>query len=147
MLGDGRRYLLSDAPGLVDFAVYHALWFLSAMPIDCSAVLAAFPRIRSWMERIRSIGHCTCEDMSPRKALQVAMRASPAPIRPSSGAAFDPPLGRRIALRPEEYATDETIGVLVFADRDELAIQRTDPSLGDIVVHFPRVGYAMRQIE
>ena len=146
MLGNGRSYLLSDAPGLVDFAVYHALWFLSAMPIDCSAVLATFPGTRSWMERIRSIGHCTYVDMSPRQALQVAMQAIPAPARPSNGAAFDPPLGRGVALRPEEYAAGETIGELVFADGDEIAIHRTDPSVGDVVVHFPRVGYALRQI-
>ncbi len=146
MLCSGRSYLLSDAPGLVDFAVYHALWFLSAMPIDCSAVLATFPRTRSWMERIRSIGHCTCEDMTSRQALQVAMQASPAPARPSSPAEFDPPPGSRIALRPEEYATGETIGELVFTDRDEIAIRRADPSLGEVVVHFPRVGYALRRI-
>ena len=146
MLGDGRSYLLSGSPGVADFAVYHALWFLSAMPIDCSAVIAAFPRTRSWMQRMRSFGHGTCEDMSPREALQAAMQASPAPVTASSGAAFDPPLGTRIALRPEEYPAGETIGGLVFADRDEIAIHRTDPSLGDVVVHFPRVGYALRQI-
>ena len=146
MGGDRRTYLLSDAPELVDFAVYHALWFLSAMPIDCTAVLAAFPEARSWMGRIRSIVHCTCEDMSPLEALQVAMQASQAPVRPSSGAAFDPPLGRRIALRPEDYTTREIVGELVFADRDEIAIHRTDPSLGDVVVHFPRVGYALRRL-
>ena len=34
LLADGHAFLLSDAPGQADFAVYHGLWFLSAMPID-----------------------------------------------------------------------------------------------------------------
>src|SRR5690606_14403359 len=36
LLADGRAFLLSGAPGQADFAVYHGLWFLSAMPIGCA---------------------------------------------------------------------------------------------------------------
>ena len=44
MLSDGRPFLVSDEIGRADLAVYHGLWFLSAMPIDCSAVLGSLPR-------------------------------------------------------------------------------------------------------
>ena len=85
--------------------------------------------------------------MSPLEALDVAARARPARARPTDAAASDPPLGTWLALRPEEYVTDEIVGDLVYADRDELAIHRLDSALGDVVVHFPRVGYALRLIE
>jgi glutathione S-transferase len=54
MLSDGRPFLVSDEIGRADLAVYHGLWFLSAMPIDCSAVLGSYPEIKSWMKRIAS---------------------------------------------------------------------------------------------
>lgn len=147
MLESGRPYLLSDAPLLVDFAVYHGLWFLTAMPIDCSAILDTFPRTRAWMKRIGSLGHGSSAEMSAHEALRVAKQASPEPARPSHAATFDPPLGARIAIRADDYTTDDTVGELVFADLDEVAIHRADPLLGDVVVHFPRIGYSMRQIQ
>ena len=146
MLGAGHPYLLAEQPQLVDFAVYHGFWFLSAMPVDCSAALDTFPRIRRWMQRIRSIGHGKSEDMSSQQALQIAARSTPAPARQSVASSFDPPLGFDVAIRPEDYATAEIVGKLYCTDRDEVALLRADPSLGDVVVHFPRVGYVMRSI-
>jgi glutathione S-transferase len=139
-------YLLSDAPTLADLAVYHALWFLSAMPVDCSDVLTSFPWTLAWMERIRAIGHGTPQAMSSLDALAVAGRANPVTPRCSESIAFDLPLGGRVAVRPEEYTTEEVTGDLVLLDRDEIAISRTSQSRGDIVVHFPRVGYVIRPV-
>ena len=146
MVRNGRPYLLSDAPGLADLAVYHALWFFSAMPIDCSAVLEPFPSTRSWMQRIAAIGHGTIMDMSSRDAIEIARRVTPAAPRSSMPATFDPPLGTRVAVRPEEYRTEEVVGEVVLLDADEIALRRSGSEVGDVVVHFPRVGYAMRTL-
>jgi glutathione S-transferase len=146
MVRNGRPYLLGNTPGLADLAVYHALWFFSAMPIDCSAALKSCPATKAWMGRIAAIGHGTSTDMSPPEAIEIASQVSPAVPRPSEPATFDPPLGTPIAVRPEEYKTDEVVGDLVLADTDEIALRRSGAAVGDVLVHFPRVGYAVRAL-
>jgi glutathione S-transferase len=146
MVRNGGPYLLGNAPGLADLAVYHALWFFSAMPIDCAAALECCPSTTAWMRRMAAIGHGVGTDMSSGAAIEIARQATPAAPRPSEPATFDPPLGTPIAVRPEEYRTEEVVGDLVLADADEIALRRSGPEVGDVVVHFPRVGYAVRTL-
>lgn len=144
MLSEGRLFLVSDEITRADLAVYHGLWFLSAMPIDCSAILAPYPKIQSWMKRVASVGTGANEEMTPRTAIGVATQAAPAAVRSSQPMEDDPPLGSVVAVRPEDYRTEDVVGELVLADRNELAIRRMGDQVGEVVVHFPRLGYVMR---
>ncbi|MET0675896.1 MAG: glutathione S-transferase family protein [Bradyrhizobium sp.] len=144
MLSGGRRFLVSDQVDRADLAVYHALWFLSAMPIDCSAILARYQEIAPWMARVAAVGTGTSSDMPPREAIEVARQAMPAVIRKSEPMADDPPLGSVVAIRPDDYRTEEVVGELVLFDRNEWAVRRAGDQVGDVVVHFPRLGYSMK---
>jgi glutathione S-transferase len=144
MLSDGRSFLVSEQSTIADFACYHGLWFLSAMKIDCSAALDGFPATLRWMQRIRSIGHGIPSDLAADDALGIARSAAPDPARPSSAAEFDPGLRSEVSVRPDGYATDAVRGELVFCDRNEIAIRRNEESLGELIVHFPRVGYSLK---
>ena len=144
MLAGGHPFLLGEEVGLADLAAYHGFWFLSALPVDCSAVLDGFPRVREWMARIATIGHGSSTALSSAEALRIAAEASPPPAGASHPGPSDPPLGAPVSLRPEEYTTEETSGRLVRVAIDEISVEREDPSLGAIRVHFPRTGYALR---
>ena len=146
MLAKGQPFLLSDKVSRADLAVYHGLWFLSAMPIDCSSILEPYPSIKSWMGRINELGTGTSENMTPRQAIQAARETSPATPRSSRAMNFDPALGTVVAIRPEEYRTEEVVGEVVLLDQNEMAIRRTDDDAGTVIVHFPRIGYAMRRL-
>lgn len=143
MLSDGRSFLVSESPTIADFACYHGLWFLSAMKIDCSAVLNGFPATLKWMQRIQSIGHGIPSELAADDASHVARSATPDFMRMSSAAEFDPDLGSEVSIRPDGYSTDDVSGELVFCDRNEIAIRRHEESLGELIVHFPRVGYTL----
>ncbi len=146
MLAHGRPWLLPDAPGQADFAVYHGLWFLSALAIDCSHELAAYPATRAWMARVAAIGHGTHEDLPASEALAIAARSAPELSRASIGDDALPAPRSRVAIRPDDYATAAVEGTLVQFDRDDVAIRRADPSLGDVMVHFPRIGYSIKEL-
>ena len=146
MLSHGGPWLLSERPGKADFAVYHGLWFLSAMPIDCSAELDDYPLTRTWMACIAAIGHGSHEELSPAEALAIAGSSMPEPPRASIEDDSLPPLGTQVAVRPEDYTTGAVEGRLVRVDRDDVALLRTSASLGEVVVHFPRVGYAIKEL-
>lgn len=146
MARNARPYLLSDTVSQADLAVYHALWFLSALPLDCSAVLRPYPAVASWMARIAALGHGSSRLLTAREAIEVARAAQPAAIaRPVWRSAYDPELGSAVSIRPDGYYTDDVAGVLIHLDRDSIVVQRDDPRAGRLWVHFPRIGYIIRK--
>lgn len=147
MLGHGRPFLLADVPCQADLAVYHGLWFLSALEIDCSGELVPLPRTLVWMQRVAAIGYGRGEPMSPKEALSIAARSSPAPVGPSIDDDALPPLGSTVSIRPEGYVTDAVVGVLAAVDRFDLCVRRTDAELGELMVHFPRAGYEVAEAQ
>lgn len=146
MLAHGEPWLLGDLPGQADLAVYHGLWFLSAMPMDCSAELAGHSATCEWMARVAAIGHATQQDLGAAAALAIAAAAQPAPLADSITDDSLPALGNEVTIRPDDYVTDAVLGRLVQVDRDDIALWRHDDILGDVVLHFPRVGYSIKAI-
>ena len=47
----------------------------------------------------------------------------------------------KIASTPDDYGRVPVAGELLRLTMDDIAIRRNDPRAGDVVVHFPRVGY------
>jgi hypothetical protein len=57
------------------------------------------------------------------------------------------PLGSLVTIGASDYGMEPVRGELVLADANEWAIKRTDDRAGDVVVHFPRLGFQMRKVE
>jgi glutathione S-transferase len=140
-LSDGRPWLLGPAFSLADAAVHHPLWFLRVAP-GAQALLGDFPRVAAWQARVDALGEGDRRDVSPADALAAARDAEPAP--PTGVAAGEPnglAAGAAVTVTPDDYGFDPVAGALVAASADEVAIRRTDPALGAVVVHFPRFGF------
>ena len=146
MLAHDRPWLLGDAPGQADLAVYHGLWFLSALGIDCSGELEPHPATRRWMARVAAIGHGKHDDLPAAAALAIAARCDPSPLRASIADDTLPAQGSMVAIRPDDYVTEAVEGRLAQIDRDDVAILRLDRALGGVMVHFPRVGYTIKAL-
>ena len=146
MLADGRDYLLGDTPCIADFATYHVVWFFRGRHIDCRQELAAYPRLLAWRDRMARIGHGKRTDITADEALAVARHTSPATPRPSSPQEGDPMPGQNARVRPNDNAKDWVEGQVTYIDTDEIALLRQDPEIGDVTVHFPRLGYDWRSL-
>lgn len=146
MLADGRTWICGPATSLADFSVYHALWFITARSDRLAHELAPFPLIEAWMARMRVFGHGQSRPMSAAEALAVAAAASPEPVQPSQPFAEDPPLGTTVRIRADDYGRDPVEGKLVCIDAEGMAVGRRDAAFGDVVVHFPRLGYEIRAV-
>src|SRR5690606_25682438 len=94
--------------------------------------------------RVAEVGHGEPHPLSAADALGIAARSTPAPLRPSEPDDACPDIGASVEITPDGYANDPIAGTLCHVDQWDLAIRRTDPELGDLVVHFPRVGYTVR---
>ena len=143
-LADGRPWLLGETFSLADAACFHPVWFLGAAP-SAPALLDEFTRLGAWRERVAALGDGNRTAMTPAEALAIAKDSRPAP-----GVAVDPGepnglvAGARVAVVPDDYAFDPVAGELVSSTVHEIAVRRADAALGDVVVHFPRIGFRVR---
>ncbi len=145
MLEDGRPFLLGDVPCIGDFAAYHVVWFYRGRHIDCRAVFDPYPKIVAWRERMAAIGHGKRTDIEADVALAEAKAARPATPRPSEPQEEgDPRPGQRARVRAADNARDWIEGEVWFIDANEIALLRSDPEVGEVAVHFPRLGYDWR---
>jgi len=144
MLADGRRFMLGDEPGLLDFTCYHAVWFLDGFQPNTWPELADYRHIAAWMKRVAAIGHGRRTEMAPDEALKIAREAQPLPPPPSPPVPPECRLEGRISIRATDNSQEAVTGDVVYCDIDEVALARRDPEVGDIVVHFPRNKYSIR---
>ena len=144
MLTDGRAFVLGASPTLADFAIYHALWFITARTRRLACMLSSHVAIQNWLSRMQMFGHGESSPMSTREALDVAGGTEPSPMRPSVPFPEDPPVGAKVRVRPDDYGRDVVEGALAYIDTEEICVRRADPRVGEVVVHFPRLGYDLR---
>ena len=141
MLADGRDFLMGAAPTIADFSVYHSLWFLRRASA-VSSVLDPHARLQPWMARIAAIGHGQYDPMTSAAAVDLARAGAHAgtvnrPVRDFHRIA----LGERVTVAPSDYGIDLVEGELVISAENEVAVRRTDPRAGEVIVHFPRIGF------
>src|SRR5262249_13331957 len=140
-LADARPWLLGSGFSLADAASYHPLWFLRVAP-GAQALLAEFPHVGTWMAAVEAMGQGDRLNVSAADALAAARDAEPAtptgvdPREPSRLAT-----GTGVTVATDAYAFDPVAGPLVESPAEEIAIRRSDPAVGTIVVHFPRFGF------
>jgi len=145
-LADGRRFLLGSAPGLADFAAFHPVWFLRALP-PAAATLPELPGVRGWAERVAAVGHGRRTEIAPAEALAIARAAKPLPgagVRAGEPNGLE--VGERVTVVPDDYGFDPVAGELVAADPNEIAVRRASPETGEVVAHFPRAGFRVQRL-
>jgi glutathione S-transferase len=143
-LGDGRTFLMGDAPGLADVNAYYNLAFVRWIAPEGAAVIDAFDRLTAWEERVRDIGHGQRKEMSREEALDIARDAttietpSADPGEPNGRKPGDP-----VTVMADDYGREPVSGELVSSSAQHIAIRRSDPRVGEVVVHFPRAGFVV----
>jgi glutathione S-transferase len=146
MLGQGHAYLLGFTPCLADIACHHILWFLQEGGPRATDVLDAFPVVRAWMGRVGKVGHGEFKDMTGDDALDVARAAEPAwAAHVAADNAEDLQAGDQVSVRAEIAGRDPVVGRLHILTTRHVAVRFTGDRVGDVVVHFPRVGYVVRR--
>jgi glutathione S-transferase len=144
-LADGRNWMTGDSFSLCDVHAYMNIWYVrSSLPNAADGMLTEFPRMRAWETGVRAIGHGRRSEISTSAALEIAAQATPKTPELS-----DPgdPNGRKpgdlVEVVPDDYGRIKVRGEIVALSPQHIAIRRHDPHAGEIVVHFPRVGFLM----
>lgn len=144
---DDWPFLMGEAPCIVDFAMYHPLWFTRVRTSVLAGILNATPAVLEWMDRMHAMGHGTMEKFSSTQAIAVAAASVPAPLhddifQDDHGIA----LGSRVLVSAESFGPETTEGELIAATRMHFTLRRTDERAGEVHVHFPRIGYCLKAV-
>ena len=141
-LADGRNYLLGDGPSWLDLLAYFVVWMARANIADVTPLLSPFTALAEWEHRLAAIGHGKRTEMDAEEALAIARDTE---VQTEVRVDADDPLrlaaGDAVTVAPDDYGIVPVAGELVCLTMDAIAIRRTDPRAGEVVVHFPRVGY------
>jgi glutathione S-transferase len=146
ILRDGRPYLLGGTPSLADCALYNPVWFLQvrmgagAKPVP----LDRLPKIVVWSERMKAFGSGKPAEMAAVEALDVAKAATPEAAKVDEGDPSGLKAGQKVSVVPDDTGKVPVSGTLVGLTADRVSIIRSDPRVGDVVVHFPRAGYVVQ---
>lgn len=143
-----QPFLLGDAPCIADFAAYHPLWFTRVVNPAMAGILDATPGVLAWMDRMAAIGHGQPAKLTSTEAIAIAAAAEPAPLTDDTfqddhGIA----LGSRVTVAAQSFGTETTEGTLVAATRTQITLARTDDRAGRLHVHFPRIGYVLKEVK
>lgn len=132
-------FLFGDTPCIADFSAYHGLWFVC--DLAGKPWLRDFPKVTAWMERVRAFGHGEFREITADQALDIARDAMPWAIE---SAGDDPLAGKNVEIAPDDYGRDPVSGKLVYADNQALVLGRSHKRVGQVHVHFPRQGFAVK---
>jgi len=142
-LGDGRNFITGDAPAAIDAQFYHVLWFIRGRWDRGPAFLSEFSKVERWEANIAALGHGTMTEMSAEDAI-----ARAAACEPITAEATDPrdPQGLApgivVSVSPDLNGGEQPVdGVIVSATIETVTVERSDPTVGTVHVHFPRAGY------
>jgi glutathione S-transferase len=143
---DGQDFLLGAAPCVADFAAYHPLWFTRTQVSGMAGILQATPGVLAWLDRMAALGH---GQMSPMTAAESIAVCAGAPAAAVNDAYFQDDhgiaLGSQVSVSAESFGAEPTVGELVAATRTRYTLRRHDARAGVVQVHFPRIGYALKQ--
>ena len=142
-----QPFLLGSAPCVADFAAYHPLWFTRVINPSLAGILDATPDVLAWMDRMAAFGHGHLAKLSSTEAIAIAAAAEPAPLPDE---AFQDehgiPLGSRVTVAAESFGQEPTEGILRAASRTHYTLERSDERAGRLHVHFPRIGFVLREV-
>ena len=145
-LGQDGPYLCGRSPSIADFAAHHTLWFLRENQ-NARALLDRYPLVSEWIKRVDDFRKAPVDTLSSADAVALAKKTPPPP--PEQARVEHPvwKAGDRIEIVATDYGFDPVQGELVKLVGNEIAIRRTDERAGEVIVHFPVVGYELRKPE
>jgi len=145
----GYKYLSGGSPGLLDITTYYIVWFLSGRWEDGKDFLSQFDALSPWQELMTAVGHGNPTETNSADALQTAIDTAPTtPMGPEFEDASGVKIGSEVAVQPDSSGGDpEVEGRVVLLNANRIAIARNSDVVGEVVVHFPRVGYRVRVLK
>ena len=134
-------FLLGEQFTLADAACYNPVWFLKN-DTALFAEVEARPALFAWFKRIEAMPDVQVQEMTTTQSLAVARDSTPVtPVGSSSGTDCEFAIGEQATVAADDYGPERTSGRVTAISAESVTIERADPNVGAVAVHFPRAGY------
>ena len=146
-LADGRNYLTGDRPSLADIHAFSIPWFTRAAMPEVNDLLNAFTYLLPWEQRVSELGEGKRNPIPAVEAHQAAKESSPVTdvdIDPEDAQGLS--ADQTVSVCPDDSLRGEVKGEVVVATANEIAVRITNETIGEIMVHFPRIGYRITPV-
>ncbi len=141
-----HSHVLGDEFSVADAAVYHTLWFVRSDPTSAQMIYGR-PNLGAWFSRIEAMGSGRPVAMTGDEAMAVARDSEPMDVGDFlADDASGLTAGTRVGICSDDLPTDVFVGKLVALREHEMVIEREDPEVGRVAVHFPRACYQVRPV-
>lgn len=146
MLADGRPFVLGREPSFADIDAYFPVWMARGNIGNAAELLEPFVRLREWETKMAALSRGARSDITAAEALAVAAAAKPqAPAGVDSRDPLGLSTGERVCITPDDYGKIPVEGELVTLNLTEVAVRRQTSEVGELVTHFPRLGYRIKR--
>jgi glutathione S-transferase len=147
-LADGRSFLTGAQAGLADIQAFGVPWFTrAAMPIT-GQLLGDFAHLPAWEARVAELGEGERQVIDAVEAHRQARENQPdltSEIRGSDAQGLE--TGMPVKVMPDDFSLRGAVeGTVLQASALQLAIHRSTDDFGDLVIHFPRLGYRIEPL-
>lgn len=134
-----QKWINGNEPTLADFAVFHPIWIF----VRCNRKpLVAGPKVLTWYQQVKDIGHGTAEKISRKQAFSIARESTPRALPASvEQPPFEP--GTQVTVAPGDYGQTPVTGTLAAITESRIILARETTGFGTLHVHFPREGYEL----
>ena len=133
-------FVAGDRFSVADAACYHVVNFTRARP-QVFAAVADSPRIVEWLQQVAAFPAPQVQQRPTQYPLDVARASTPVDFGEVQPNAFGLALGDAITVAADDYATNPIAGELVKLTAGEVALRQLSERLGEVVIHFPRLGF------
>lgn len=146
MLADGRQFLSGEAPGWMDILAYFPVWMCRSNISNAQQLLTPLSHLANWEARVTAIGHGQRSELDTEEALEIANNTTSTTEASILGDTWpDLKEGDSVTVTPTDYGDVPVAGNLLQLSHEGIAIRRTDARAGELVVHFPRIGYLLEK--
>ncbi len=148
MLTERGAFISGEKPGWLDVAAYFPVWMCQSNIANASELLEPFQRLQEWQQNMAAVGHGSRSEISAKAALDIAANTEPDVNLPIDPVAFPKcSRGESVTVCAADYGCDPVHGELIGLNHETIAVLRKTDQLGDLVVHFPRIGYIVNKAE
>jgi glutathione S-transferase len=145
MLG-GQSFFFGAAASIADFSIYHNIWFvMRGGPM--AKILEPLPALAAWRARMEGFGHGTHDKLTSGDAIRIAHDSAAEPFAGGSLDTHGIAIGEKVVVAATDTGVDPIEGALYGVGKSEIAIAREDARAGNVVVHFPRIGFELRRVK
>jgi glutathione S-transferase len=143
-------FLCGATPSIADFSAYHPIWFTKNIP-EITSILDAYPNIAPWMARVAGLGK-SGKDIQQNSSLQASLDVANAGSKQffAHEAFVDEhgiAQGSEVSIVAESFGPEATVGKLIAATNDRYTLERSNELCGTVRVHFPRLGFVLKEIK